>query len=133
MRHQIPRVLEASLFLIGPSLPCPLRLKGKILPCTRLSSVIDGNLNLSISCFRRTRASVIRETINDTEIQFTGSWSFVDDPALLPPSVPSCHITNRSGDQAQYTFQGRFPYFMPVIPQSARPAKSWMILETKKF
>ena len=115
---------------IGPLSPCRLNLKGKISPCIRLGSVIDGNLNLSIHSFRRAcRASVITKTINDTDMQFTGSWTFVDDPALVPSADHSYHTTNRSGDQAQYTFQGGFlglsikSHILPTMPKPVRFVK----------
>ncbi|THH07755.1 hypothetical protein EW145_g3171 [Phellinidium pouzarii] len=51
-------------------------------------------------------ATVSTQVINDTEMQFTGSWTFVNDSALVPEGDHTCHITQTSGDQARYSFQG---------------------------
>ncbi|EJD03010.1 uncharacterized protein FOMMEDRAFT_20179 [Fomitiporia mediterranea MF3/22] len=39
-------------------------------------------------------------------MQFTGSWTFVNDSTLIPEGDHSCHLTQAAGDQAQYSFKG---------------------------
>ncbi|KAL5528404.1 hypothetical protein ACEPAF_7540 [Sanghuangporus sanghuang] len=51
-------------------------------------------------------AAITTTTISDTQMQFRGSWSFVNNSALIPDGDHSCHITQAAGDQAQYSFKG---------------------------
>ncbi|KAL5523805.1 hypothetical protein ACEPAG_7978 [Sanghuangporus baumii] len=51
-------------------------------------------------------ATITTTTISDTQMQFRGSWSFVNNSALIPEGDHSCHITQAAGDQAQYSFKG---------------------------
>ncbi|KAL5507260.1 hypothetical protein ACEPAH_6716 [Sanghuangporus vaninii] len=51
-------------------------------------------------------AAITTTTVSDTQMQFRGSWSFVNNSALIPEGDHSCHITQAAGDQAQYSFKG---------------------------
>lgn len=54
--------------------------------------------------------------INDTDMQFTGSWSFVNDSTLIPEGDHSYHITQTAGDKAQYTFTGLYQFLKSHLP-----------------
>ena len=63
-------------------------------------------------------ASVTKNLISDTELQFTGSWTFVNDSTVVPEGNHSCHITQAAGDQAQYSFKGAFYQSFSIISAS---------------
>ncbi|KAI5123979.1 hypothetical protein M0805_006391 [Coniferiporia weirii] len=79
------------------------------------AGAVDDSASLGTMIFDRavvtvstgvTDASVTNEMINDMEIQFTGSWTFVNDSTVVPEGDHTCHLSQTSGDQAQYSFQG---------------------------
>ncbi|KAH8119365.1 hypothetical protein DFH11DRAFT_1502100 [Phellopilus nigrolimitatus] len=39
-------------------------------------------------------------------MHFTGSWTFMNDSALISEDGHCCHVTQTSGDQASYAFRG---------------------------
>ena len=56
-----------------------------------------------------TSASIDTDEIPDTQVQFTGSWTFDDAIASASENSgrnASFHMTQTVGDEAQYSFQG---------------------------
>ena len=61
-----------------------------------------------------TRASIDTDVIPDTQVQFTGSWTFDDAVASALANSEknaSFHMTQIAGDEAQYSFQGMYGEF----------------------
>jgi len=66
-----------------------------------------------------TNATVSTKTINDADMQFIGSWSFETDPLLIPDGDNGFHITQTSGDFAEYAFQGSSVFVTGLVNSTA--------------